>query len=339
MNWSEQIIVLTGGTGSFGKKFVETILREYHPKAIRIFSRDELKQYEMQKQISHPSLRFFIGDVRDKDRVHRALEGATLLIHAAALKHVPVCEYNPFEAVKTNVIGAQNLIEAAIEHEIPKLVALSTDKAVSPTNLYGATKLVMERLFIAANSYVGPHKVRFACVRYGNVVGSRGSVIPLFLQQRKTGMLTVTDQRMTRFWITLEQGVRLVIQAAETMQGGEVFVPKIPSMRITDLARVIAPECKIQETGIRPGEKIHESLLTEDESRHALEFDDKFVIEPEHHWWQRNTWAEGRTLADGFHYASDTNTDWVSDGQLMKMVEEVSHELHLPVPRPAPTRA
>src|ERR1700687_211947 len=219
MNWSEQVIVLTGGTGSFGKKFIEIMVKEFKPKAIRIFSRDELKQYEMQKKFNHPSLRYLIGDVRDKDRVHRALDGVTLVVHAAALKHVPVCEYNPFEAVKTNILGAQNLIEAAIEHDIPRTVALSTDKAVNPTNLYGATKLCMERLFIAGNAYAGPHKVRFACVRYGNVVGSRGSVIPLFLEQRKSGSLTITDNRMTRFWITLEQSVQLVIHAAESMHG------------------------------------------------------------------------------------------------------------------------
>ena len=266
MNWNEQTIVLTGGTGSFGKKFVEIMLKEYHPKAIRIFSRDELKQWEMQKTFNHPSLRYFIGDVRDASRVHRALDGATLLIHAAALKHVPVCEYNPFEAIKTNILGAQNLLDAALEHQIPRTVCLSTDKAVNPTNLYGATKLCMERIFMAANSYAGTHNVRFSCVRYGNVVGSRGSVIPFFLEQREKGVLTLTDKRMTRFWITLEQGARLVINAAETMHGGEIYVPKIPSMKITDPARIIGPDCKIQDIGIRPGEKLHEVLLTEDEA-------------------------------------------------------------------------
>jgi UDP-N-acetylglucosamine 4,6-dehydratase len=285
MNWNEQVILLTGGTGSFGKKFVEVMLRKYHPKAIRIFSRDELKQVEMQKQFNHPSLRFFIGDVRDRERIHRALDGATMVVHAAALKHVPVCEYNPLEAVKTNIIGAENIINGVLEHKIPRSVCLSTDKAVNPTNLYGATKLCMERIFIAANSYAGSHNVRFSCVRYGNVVGSRGSVVPFFLQEREKGELPITDKRMTRFWITLEHGVRLVIQALETMHGGEVFVPKIPSMRITDLARLIGPECKILETGIRPGEKLHEVLVTEDESRHTLEFEDHFVVEPEYYWW------------------------------------------------------
>ncbi len=337
MNWSEQIIVLTGGTGSFGKKFVETLAREYKPKAIRIFSRDELKQYEMQKQFDYPNLRFFIGDIRDKDRVHRALDGATMVIHAAALKQVPVCEYNPFEAIKTNILGAQNLIDAAIEHNISHTIALSTDKAVNPTNLYGATKLCMERLFIAANSYSGQRKVRFSCVRYGNVVGSRGSVIPLYLQQRKAGTLSVTDKRMTRFWITLDQGVRLVVKAAEQMHGGEVFVPKIPSTRITDLARVIGPDCRLEETGIRPGEKIHEVLLTEDEARHTREFDDLFIIEPEFHWWNWENWKGGRKPAEGFRYTSDANPHWLKDQELSAMVEDIARELHLPLPAPVPS--
>lgn len=325
--------MLTGGTGSFGNKFVETMLSKYKPKAIRIFSRDELKQYDMQKKFNnHPSLRYFIGDVRDKDRVLRASEGATMIIHAAALKHVPVCEYNPFEAVKTNILGAQNLIEAAIENEIPHTVALSTDKAVNPTNLYGATKLCLERLFIAANSYVGLHRVRFACVRYGNVVGSRGSVVPLFLNQAKTGTLTITDKRMTRFWITLDQGVSLVTHAVETMHGGEVFIPKIPSMKLTDLARVIGPECKIQEVGIRPGEKLHEVLLTEDEARHSLEFNDKFIVEPEHPWWDCEHWKGAKRLPDDFRYSSDNNTQWLKDSELYSMAEQVATELGLPIP-------
>lgn len=337
MNWSEQTIVLTGGTGSFGKKFVEIMLKEYKPKTIRIFSRDELKQYEMQKKFNHQSLRYFIGDVRDRERVYRALDGATILVHAAALKHVPVCEYNPFEAVSTNILGAQNLINAAIDLGVSHTVALSTDKAVNPTNLYGATKLCMERLFIAANSYSGSHKARFACVRYGNVVGSRGSVIPLFLEMRKTGKLTVTDDRMTRFWITLDQGVRLVIHALETMSGGEVYVPKIPSMKITDLARVIGPECKIEAVGIRPGEKLHEALITEDEARHALEFDDKFIVEPEFPWWDFENWKGGKRLSDGFRYTSDNNPVWMQDGELRKVVDETARELGLSAAAPAVT--
>ncbi len=333
-NWKDQVILLTGGTGSFGKKFVEIMLKEYQPKVIRIFSRDELKQYEMQKQFNqHSSLRYFIGDVRDKERVHRALEGATMIIHAAALKHVPVCEYNPFEAIKTNILGAQNLIEGAIEHNIQHTVALSTDKAVNPTNLYGASKLCAERLFIAANSYAGPHKVRFSLVRYGNVVGSRGSVIPFFLKEAETGTLTITDDRMTRFWITLDQGVRLVIETAENMHGGEIFVPKIPSMKITDLARVIGPECKIKTIGIRPGEKLHEVLLTEDEARHALEYDDKFIVEPEHHWWDWENWKGGKKLDDNFRYTSDNNKVWVKDEELLTIVEDVAKQLNLPIPQ------
>lgn len=338
MNWSEQVILLTGGTGSFGKKFVEIMLKEYHPEQIRIFSRDELKQIEMQKQFNnHPSLRFFIGDVRDKDRVYRACGRASMIIHAAALKHVPVCEYNPFEAVKTNILGAENLIEAAIEQDVPRTVALSTDKAVNPTNLYGASKLCMERLFIAGNAYKGSHPVRFCCVRYGNVLGSRGSVIPLFLQSRNTGKLKITDRRMTRFWITLEQAVRLVIEAAETMHGGEVFVKKIPSLRMTDLARVIGPDCELEEIGMRAGEKLHEVLLTEDESRHALDVGDKFIIEPEHPFWQDfKKWTGGRKLADGYRFASDTNTEWLTDAQMRAMINELAEGMDLQDEAPLP---
>jgi UDP-N-acetylglucosamine 4,6-dehydratase len=332
MNWQEQVIVLTGGTGSFGKKFVEIMLRDYHPKTIRIFSRDEMKQYEMQKQFNHPSLRFFIGDVRDRERVNRALDGATMVIHAAALKHVPVCEYNPLEAVKTNIMGAENLLDAALKYQIPHNLCLSTDKAVNPTNLYGATKLCMERIFTAANSYAGTHKVRFASVRYGNVVGSRGSVIPLFLKQRESGTLTVTDKRMTRFWITLEQGVQLVIHALETMHGGEVFVPKIPSMRIMDLARLIGPDCNIQDIGIRPGEKIHEALITEDEARHTLEYPERFVIEPEFHWWNFENWKNGKRLPEGFRYTSENNSVWLTDDQLQEMVDDVARQLNIRMP-------
>ncbi len=334
MNWSEEVILLTGGTGSFGKKFVEIMLKEFKPKAIRIFSRDELKQYEMQKQFNHPSLRFFIGDIRDRERMHRALDGVTTVVHAAALEQVPVCEYNPFEAIKTNILGAENIIDAAIEHRIPRTIALSTDKAVNPTNLYGATKLCMERLFIAANSYAASEKMRFGCVRYGNVVGSRGSVIPLFLKQRESGVLTVTDNRMTRFWITLEQGVRLVIEALNDMEGGEVYVPKIPSMRISDLARVIGPQCKINDIGIRPGEKLHEVLLTEDESRHSREYKDKYIIEPESHWWDESLLKRGKKLPDNFRYTSDNNPIWLKDEELLEMVEEVCEQMGMPAPSP-----
>jgi UDP-N-acetylglucosamine 4,6-dehydratase len=325
MNWSEKIILLTGGTGSFGQKFVEVMLKEYNPKTIRIFSRDELKQWEMAQKFNHDKrLRFFIGDIRDKERLERAMDGVDIVVHAAALKQVPLCEYNPFEAVKTNILGAQNVIEAALDHNVERVMAISTDKAVNPVNLYGATKMCMEKLFIAANSYVGPKRqTKMSCVRYGNVVGSRGSVIPLFKKQRQTGRITITDPRMTRFWITLEQGVRFVINCIEKMHGGEIFVPKIPSMRIMDLAKAVAPECEIEFIGIRPGEKIHECLLTEDEARHSIEFEDFFVIEPEHPWWNAERWSGGKRLPEGFRYTSDTNTQWLSIEELKKMVENL----------------
>ena len=325
MNWSEKIILLTGGTGSFGQKFVEVMLKEYNPKTIRIFSRDELKQWEMAQKFNHDErLRFFIGDIRDKERLERAMDGIDIVVHAAALKQVPLCEYNPFEAVKTNILGAQNVIEAALDHNVERVMAISTDKAVNPVNLYGATKMCMEKLFIAANSYVGPKRqTKMSCVRYGNVVGSRGSVIPLFKKQRQTGRITITDPRMTRFWITLEQGVRFVINCIEKMHGGEIFVPKIPSMRIMDLAKAVAPECEIEFIGIRPGEKIHECLLTEDEARHSIEFEDFFVIEPEHPWWNAERWSGGKRLPEGFRYTSDTNTQWLSIEELKKMVENL----------------
>jgi len=322
MNWNDKTILLTGGTGSFGKKFSEIMLKKHSPKVIRIFSRDELKQWEMEKSFnSDPRLRFFIGDIRDKDRLERAMDGADIVIHAAALKQVPACEYNPFEAVKTNILGAQNIIDAAIDHNIEKIIAVSTDKAVNPVNLYGATKMCMEKLFVAANSYVGSKRqTKMSCVRYGNVVGSRGSVIPLFKKLKETGTITITDERMTRFWITLEQGVELVINAVEMMHGGETFIPKIPSMRITDLAKAIAPDCKIEYTGIRPGEKIHECLLTEDEARHSLEFDNFFVIEPEYYWWStKDSLKTGKRLPDAFRYTSDKNDWWLQLEELKKI--------------------
>lgn len=326
MNWNEKSILLTGGTGSFGQKFTEIMLRKHKPNVIRIFSRDELKQWEMEKKFNSDNrLRFFIGDIRDKNRLERAMDGVDIVIHTAALKHVPVCEYNPFEAVKTNILGAQNIVETAIDHNIDKVVVLSTDKAVNPVNLYGATKMCMEKIFIAANSYVGPkRKTRFSCVRYGNVVGSRGSVIPLFKNQKETGTITITDERMTRFWITLEQGVELVLKAINEMHGGEVFIPKIPSMKIKDLAKAIASDCQIKYTGIRPGEKLHECLLTEDEARHSFEFNDHFVIEPEFHWWTKNVLIEkgGKRPTDNFRYTSDNNTHWLTVDQLKKIVEK-----------------
>jgi UDP-N-acetylglucosamine 4,6-dehydratase len=324
MNWQESVVLVTGGTGSFGKKFIEIMLQDYHPKKLIIFSRDELKQHEMRMSgFDHPSLRYFIGDVRDRDRLHRAFMGVDIVVHAAALKQVPACEYNPIEAIMTNVIGARNVIDAALDTGVRKVMALSTDKAVNPINLYGATKLCAEKLFVQSNAYAGATGTRFSCVRYGNVVGSRGSVIPLFLEQRRNGKVTVTDRRMTRFWITLEQGVRFVIRCIEQMQGGEVFVPKIPSTNIMDLVEAIAPGCEVEYIGIRPGEKLHEVLISEDEARHTLEFDDMFVIQPVHPWWSVGNWTHGRPLPDGFRYTSDTNSRWLSVDDLRALVEEL----------------
>jgi UDP-N-acetylglucosamine 4,6-dehydratase (inverting) len=319
-----KVILLTGGTGSFGQKFTEIALREYNPEVIRIFSRGELLQQEMRQKFNDdPRLRFFIGDVRDRDRVYRAMSKVDMVIHAAALKQVPTCEYNPIEAVRTNIDGAVNIIDAAIDHGVANVMAISSDKAVHPVNLYGATKLVMERLFVQANIYTGWQKARFSCVRYGNVAGSRGSVIPLFLKQRKDGVITITDDRMARFWITLEQGVRFVSECIGRMHGGEVFIPKIPSMKITELADVIAPEAKREIIGIRPGEKVNEILLTTEEARHSLEFDDYFVIEPEHPFWEKGNLKGGKPLSEGFTYASDNNSWLLTKDELKKMLKEL----------------
>jgi UDP-N-acetylglucosamine 4,6-dehydratase len=323
--FENSILLLTGGTGSFGHKFVEIMLKKYSFKAIRIYSRDEMKQWEMQNKYGNrDKLRFFVGDVREKERLERAMDGVDIVIHAAALKQVPSCEYNPFEAIKTNIMGSQNVIDSAINHNVKKVAAISTDKAVNPVNLYGATKMCMEKLFVAANSYVGgKRQTRMSCIRYGNVVGSRGSVIPLFLEQRKSGKLTLTHKDMTRFWITLEHGVEFVIQSIGMMRGGEIFVPKAPSMKITDLAKTMAPECEIAIIGIRPGEKIHECLLTEDEARHAIEFRDFYVIEPEHPWWNRERFQEGSPLPEGYRYTSDANEHWIKKEELVNLIEGV----------------
>lgn len=325
MDWSEKVILLTGGTGSFGKKFTKIMLEKYKPKTIRIFSRDELKQWEMEKKFNGDKhLRFFIGDVRDNDRLERAMDGANIVVHAAALKQVPSCEYNPFEAVKTNILGAKNVINAAIDHNIEKVLAISTDKAVNPVNLYGATKMCMEKLFVVGNSYVGgERRTRMSCARYGNVVGSRGSVIPLFKKQKSTGTITITDKRMTRFWITLDQGVEFVIKCIGMMHGGEIFVPKVSSMKIMDLAKIVAPNCNIKYIGIRPGEKIHECLLTEDEARHAVEYKDLFVIEPNHPWWSYEYYKDGNKLSDDFRYTSDSNESWLTEEDLNEMLREL----------------
>jgi len=322
--FANKTILLTGGTGSFGQKFVEIILKDYSPRAVRVFSRDELKQYEMMQTFNHhPKLRFLLGDVRDSNRLSRAMDGADIVVHAAALKQVPLCEYNPFEAVQTNIMGAENVLNAAISHNVSHVMAISTDKAVNPVNLYGATKMCMEKLVVAGNSYVGRlRQTRLSCTRYGNVIGSRGSVIPVFKKQKLTGKITITDPRMTRFWITLEQGVRFVIECIEKMQGGEVFIPKIPSMKIADLAQAIAPQCHITYSGIRPGEKIHECLLTEDEARHALEFKDFFIVVPEFHWWTEKNWKAGKKLPENFRYTSDRNDQWFTNKELLKMIGE-----------------
>ena len=323
LDWSKATVLITGGTGSFGKKFVEIMLREKRPKKLIVLSRDELKQHDMRQMfpdIGDSPLRYFLGDVRDKDRLYRAFHGVDVVVHAAALKQVPACEYNPFEAVQTNIIGAKNIIDAAIDGGVKRIIALSTDKAVNPVNLYGATKQGAEKLFVQGNSYAGLAHTRFSCVRYGNVVGSRGSVIPLFLAQQKTGKVMVTDKRMTRFWITLDQGVRFVIRCAEQMHGGEVFVPKVPSMRITDLAEAVAPGCRIELIGIRPGEKVHEVLIAEDEARTTLEFDDMFVVTPMFPWWGGEGWQEGKPLPEGFRFASETNTLWMSQAELRSLI-------------------
>lgn len=313
-------VLITGGTGSFGKKFIHKALTLGVRKII-VFSRDELKQYEMKQEFKDERLRFFIGDVRDKDRLYRAFDGVDIVIHAAAMKHVDACEYNPFEAVKTNIHGAQNIIEAAIDCGVEKVIALSTDKACSPVNLYGATKLASDKLFVAANAYVGDKKTSFSVVRYGNVVGSRGSVVPFFKKMKETGTLPVTDERMTRFWITLEQGVQFVLDNLERMHGGEIFVPKIPSMKVVDLAKAIGPECEIEIIGIRPGEKLHEAMIMEDDARHTVEFDDYYVIQPEFPWWSKKYADGGKELSDGFAYTSDSNEEWLQIDQLKEMVK------------------
>jgi UDP-N-acetylglucosamine 4,6-dehydratase len=313
MNWKDKVVLVTGGTGSFGKKFTKILLEEKQPRKIIIFSRDELKQHEMRVAgYDHPSLRYFIGDIRDRDRLQRAMNDVDIVVHAAALKQVPACEYNPMEAIKTNIIGTSNVVEAALDANVEKVLALSTDKAVNPVNLYGATKLAAEKLVVQSNAYAGGSSTRFSCVRYGNVVGSRGSVVPLFLKQRASGKVTVTDDRMTRFWLSLEQGVHFVIQCIEQMEGGEVFVPKIPSTTVVDLARAIAPEAQVEIIGIRPGEKLHEVLISEDEARNTIELETMFVVQPAEALWFGYSWnSKGKSLADGYRYSSDNNTEWL----------------------------
>lgn len=320
-NLNGKTVLVTGGTGSFGKKFIKKVLQSDVKKVI-VFSRDELKQYEMAQEYTDERMRFFIGDVRDRERLYRAFDGVDVVIHAAALKHVGACEYNPFEAVKTNIHGAQNIIEAAIDRGVERVIALSTDKAASPVNLYGATKLASDKLFVAANSYAGDKDTRFAVVRYGNVVGSRGSVVPFFKKIRETGVIPITDERMTRFWITLDQGVQFVLDSLDRLHGGEIFVPKIPSMKVTDLAEAIAPECKMEIVGIRPGEKLHEAMITEDDARKTLEYSSYYVIQPEFPWWRSDYNNGGEQLADNFKYTSDTNTEWLTVEELRALVDD-----------------
>jgi UDP-N-acetylglucosamine 4,6-dehydratase len=313
-------ILVTGGTGSFGKKFIAEVLATTGVRRVVIFSRDELKQFEHQ-QAHGPDdrLRYFIGDVRDYDRLRRAFHGVDVVIHAAALKQVPAAEYNPFEAVKTNVHGAQNVIEAAIENGVERVIALSTDKACSPVNLYGATKLVSDKLFVQGNAYAAGTRTRFSVVRYGNVVGSRGSVVPFFQQQASTGVLPITDTRMTRFWITLDEGVRFVLQSLQRMHGGELFVPKIPSMRVTDLAAAIAPEARLEVVGIRPGEKIHEEMINVSDARSTIDAGSYYVIQPALDSWPPDR-IDGTPVPDGFSYASDTNDRWLTVDELRGML-------------------
>ena len=321
VDWGNTTVLLTGGTGSFGQRMAARLWRMGAGRVV-VYSRDELKQHEMRQR--HPDgpgspARYFIGDIRDRDRLMMALRGVDVVIHAAALKQVVASEYNPFEAIKTNVLGAQNLIEAAIERGVQKVIALSTDKAVNPVNLYGATKLCAEKLFQSGNAYAGGGVTRFSVVRYGNVVGSRGSVVPFFRAKRETGKIPITDPRMTRFWITLDEAVDLVLRALETMRGGEIYVPKIPSIRVVDLAEAIAPGCRQEIVGIRPGEKLHETLISEEEARHAVDAGDHYLILPEA-WWAERGW-DGEALPEGFRYSSDTNDRWLSVEELREMTE------------------
>jgi len=327
--FNDKSILITGGTGSFGKQFVKTVLSRYQPRKVIVYSRDELKQYEMAQEFYSPAMRYFIGDVRDRDRLRLAMRGVDYVIHAAALKQIPAAEYNPMECIKTNIYGANNVIDAAIEQEVEKVIALSTDKAVNPINLYGATKLAADKLFVAANNIVGELKTRFAVVRYGNVVGSRGSVVPFFqkLIGEKATEIPITDPRMTRFWITLQHGVDLVLNSFERMKGGEIFVPKIPSMKITDLAETLAPGVPTRIVGIRPGEKLHEAMFCAEASHLVLEFADHYVIRPTIEYahvvdYTCNALSEkGVPVPEGFEYSSETNTEWLKGFQLLDMLK------------------
>jgi UDP-N-acetylglucosamine 4,6-dehydratase/5-epimerase len=318
-------ILVTGGTGSFGQTFVRRLFAKHRPSRVVVYSRDELKQHEMAQRFTQNELRFFIGDVRDLPRLERALKGIDIVVHAAALKQVPAAEYNPIECIKTNVIGAENVINACLNQGIHRVIALSTDKAVSPINLYGATKLCADKLFVAANHLAGRDGARFAVVRYGNVIGSRGSVVPFFKECSKTGKLPITDPRMTRFWIQLDDGAAFVQRVLGMMHGGEIFIPKIPSMKITDLAKAICPECEQKTVGIRPGEKLHELLITRDDARHTLEFESFYVVQPSVHLWNHGEYRhyggeEGQPVEPDFEYASNTNKQWLDTERLKAAV-------------------
>lgn len=313
-------ILVTGGTGSFGNSFVRHVLEHLHPEKVIIYSRDEFKQSQMAQRFPDPRLRFFIGDVRDRDRLARALTGVDLVVHAAALKQVPAAEYNPFEAVQTNIVGAQNVVNAALDAGVERVIALSTDKACNPVNLYGATKLCSDKLFIAANAYAGKKETRFAVVRYGNVLGSRGSVVPLFQEQAARGEIPITDERMTRFWITLPQAVAFVLSSVECMQGGELFIPKIPSMRITELAEAIAPGVPRRIVGIRPGEKLHELMISKDDSRRLFETPDRYIKLPEFAFWPLDRPKGAQPVAEGFEYSSESNGQWLTVDALRRVL-------------------
>jgi UDP-N-acetylglucosamine 4,6-dehydratase len=321
-------ILITGGTGSFGHRFVQSVLERSTPRRLIVFSRDEMKQYEMQQKFpesKYPCMRYFIGDVRNAERLEMAMRDVDYVIHAAALKHVTAAEYNPFECVQTNIHGAENVVNAAIRNNVKSVVALSTDKAASPANLYGATKLASDKIFVAGNHLSGRSQTRFSVVRYGNVLGSRGSVVPFFnkLIAENVSALPITDIRMTRFWITLQKGVDFVLSSLEMMQGGEIYVPKIPSMRITDLAKCMAPDLPLEEIGIRPGEKLHEVMITEDDSRTTLELPDRYVIEPSFNWWSdsRDPIPNSTPVTDGYRYASDTNILWISPDEMRVLLD------------------
>lgn len=328
MKFDNKVFLITGGTGSFGKMFIKLLLKHYNPKKVIVFSRDELKQFEMAQQAPYndPRIRYFIGDVRDKDRLSLAFRDVDVVIHAAALKQVPACEYNPNEAIKTNIMGAQNVIAASLENNVERVVALSTDKACAPINLYGATKLCSDKLFIASNSYVGAKPTKFAVVRYGNVAGSRGSVIPFFKGLIDSGVkeLPITDVRMTRFWLKLEDAIDMVFIAIKTMLGGELYVKKIPSMKITDLVEAMAPQLAIKEVGIRPGEKIHEMMITREDAMYTLEYRNFYLIQPAFNWWgERSKHKDGKPVAIDFDYNSGTNSEWLSVDQMKQLIKEI----------------